>query len=1169
MVKLPADILAPFVHRVSNIQTTHSVDTSILTTALRTFITSFPPPLPGLPPLDKTLDAYSAISRVLIPRLLGYVVIPTGMDNLPAPPPGMLGLGSEKGVNSDAVDVLVEIIRCFAPMLKDAEKQALQEAIIAILDDDRTGSVVKKKAVMAISILSVSMPDALLRSLVSQIIESFQNPNLALPRRRLLLTTVGSLSRSVPQRLGVFLKDLAPFVLSALSEHEYEETMNDMDEEGDANIEVEEVREAALIALEGLLSCCSNDMRPFTNNAINAALLYVGYDPNSASDVDDENMGGTQNEIDEDPETDDFDANEEDFEQENAFSDGDDSSWKLRRCAAKVLYAIVSTRSNGDLLEDGILYEMVAPSLIKRFKEQEENVRLEILMTLALLVRKTGEGASLIGAMDVLENGLITEQGPRSRKRRRVDSTGSTHESSGAYFSTMGLNSPAVSPSPTSGPRAELTRLSPAIVKGVSQLLKQPSIPTKQTAISLLREIVLVQHGGFADSLGKVLVPLVEIIRSASDLANGSASTSIGGPAAASGGTMRIEALHLIGAICDSHSSSVLAPYIGSIVPSVVIAVTDKNFKVSGEALLTVESIIKAITPPRAAGTEQQRGSLLTAIYDAISTRAASLDADLEVRQRAIHALGVLLARTSGAKGSKLLAVDKRMLALKVLQDRLANETTRFSAVKGIDLVLISAADQHDLQPGWTRQVTMELGAQLRKADRNLRSASVLALENLVLNPVTLEKLDKQTIHGLATLLLPLVNAHDLSMLGTALAILAKLVKRSPKYVINAELVKALCEVVLSPLGPRVFSAFLILVQTIGEQNVGEALMHGFLRDVGVSGDPAMVGKAIGTLLVAGGSTVGVGLQDFEGELRSSKDQQRQCLALAVLGEVGFRLQSSSPLQPQTFTSHFNSKSESVSRTAATALGRAGASNIDVYLPVILSYTAKPGHLQYLSLYSIKEILQNAGGARGDISLYSSQIWESLLGASKAEDSKTLGAECIGRITILDPGTFLPKLQVCCHHLNPFGVHTDSMQSQGYLRDPIPATRGMTIQAIRFTVADGDNVYDQTLKPIIFDMLSLMFSDPNTENRRLALSTLNAVIHHKSEIVLPLLPSVVPLVMKDSNVDPDLIREVQMGPFRHRVDDGLELRKVSPVPFAERLLPANAVLRVLMKHCSL
>jgi cullin-associated NEDD8-dissociated protein 1 len=44
---------------------------------------------------------------------------------------------------------------------------------------------------------------------------------------------------------------------------------------------------------------------------------------------------------------------------------------------------------------------------------------------------------------------------------------------------------------------------------------------------------------------------------------------------------------------------------------------------------------------------------------------------------------------------------------------------------------------------------------------------------------------------------------------------------------------------------------------------------------------------------------------------------------------------------------------------------------------------------------------------------------------------------------------------------------------------------------------------------------------------------------------LPYLSDLVPLVMKESVIKPELVREVMMGPFKHKVDDGLEVRKVS------------------------
>lgn len=71
-----------------------------------------------------------------------------------------------------------------------------------------------------------------------------------------------------------------------------------------------------------------------------------------------------------------------------------------------------------------------------------------------------------------------------------------------------------------------------------------------------------------------------------------------------------------------------------------------------------------------------------------------------------------------------------------------------------------------------------------------------------------------------------------------------------------------------------------------------------------------------------------------------------------------------------------------------------------------------------------------------------------------------------------------------------------------------------------------------------------MLTDSDLDNQRLALGALNSATHNKSDIIFPHLAQLIPLVMKESKINPALIREVQMGPFKHKVDDGLELRKV-------------------------
>jgi cullin-associated NEDD8-dissociated protein 1 len=334
--------LGPFVNRIndktlpvmidklSTLPTGNTVDQSIPAMALREVVISLPRPTAGAARSKSVLDAYSAISRVLIPRLIGYNVIPPAQQGLTQPPKGMLQDDLEKGSDSNALDVLIEVGRCFGSMLQDVEIQALQQITFAILENDRASSMMKKKSVTAVSVLAGYFSDQLLSNFLSKVIELLRDPHITRSKRKLYITILGSMARSIPRKFGPYLKTLAPFVLSALSTQEQDEEMDVSDDEGERDPEIDEVLEAALIALDGFLASCSQDMRMYTNEAIEAATRYLKYDPNLAQDDDED---------DDDMPSDEEDALEgEDFEEETGYDDDEDASWKVRRCAAKVLY---------------------------------------------------------------------------------------------------------------------------------------------------------------------------------------------------------------------------------------------------------------------------------------------------------------------------------------------------------------------------------------------------------------------------------------------------------------------------------------------------------------------------------------------------------------------------------------------------------------------------------------------------------------------------------------------------------------------------------------------------------------------------------------------------------------------------------------------------------------
>ena len=63
--------------------------------------------------------------------------------------------------------------------------------------------------------------------------------------------------------------------------------------------------------------------------------------------------------------------------------------------------------------------------------------------------------------------------------------------------------------------------------------------------------------------------------------------------------------------------------------------------------------------------------------------------------------------------------------------------------------------------------------------------------------------------------------------------------------------------------------------------------------------------------------------------------------------------------------------------------------------------------------------------------------------------------------------------------------------------------------------------------------------------RQLALSVLNAAARTKPHLLRDHLHALLPVLYRETIIKPELVRTVQMGPWQHKVDDGLEARKTA------------------------
>jgi cullin-associated NEDD8-dissociated protein 1 len=165
---------------------------------------------------------------------------------------------------------------------------------------------------------------------------------------------------------------------------------------------------------------------------------------------------------------------------------------------------------------------------------------------------------------------------------------------------------------------------------------------------------------------------------------------------------------------------------------------------------------------------------------------------------------------------------------------------------------------------------------------------------------------------------------------------------------------------------------------------------------------------------------------------------------------------------------------------------------------------------------------------KDSLSSAADEIWNLLVESSDTEQeegTRTVVAECLGKLALTDSSKFLPQLEA-------------------RLASPSAYMRAAVATATKYAVVDPSTEYDDLVKPILGKFLALL-EDSDLNVRRLALLTINSAAHRKPYLIRDVLDDLIPLLYAETVVKEELIHTVEMGPFKHKVDDGLEIRKAS------------------------
>ncbi|XP_024967055.1 cullin-associated NEDD8-dissociated protein 1 isoform X3 [Cynara cardunculus var. scolymus] len=940
-------------------------------------------------------------------------------------------------IKCECLDILSDILHKFGNLMT-SDHEVLLGALLPQLSSNQAS--VRKKTVSCIASLASSLSDDLLAKATIAVVRLLQNKGTKPEMTRTNIQMIGALSRAVGYRFGPHLGDTVPILIQYC--------MN-------ASENDEELREYSLQALESFLLRCPRDIFSYCNEILQLTLEYLSYDPNFTDNMEED----TDDEI-HDEDDDDDSANE--------YTDDEDVSWKVRRAAAKCLAALIVSRP--EMLSN--LYDEACPKLIDRFKEREENVKMDVFNTFIELLRQTGNVTK--GQID------IDKLSPRWSLKQEV----------------------------------------PKVVKSINRQLREKSIKTKIGAFSVLKELVVVLPDCLADHIGSLIPGIEKALCEKSSTSN-----------------LKIEALIFTRLVLASHSPAVFHPYIKAISAPVLSAVGERYYKVTAEALRVCGELVRVVRP-NIKVSDFDFKPYVHPIYNAIMSRLTNQDQDQEVKECAISCMGLLVSTFGDHLTADLPA------CLPVLVDRMGNEITRLTAVKAF--AVIAASPLHLDLSCVLEHVIVELTAFLRKANRALRQATLGTLNTLIV--AYGDKIGSAAYEVIIVELSTLISDSDLHMTALALELCCTLMsdrRSGPSVgltVRNKVLPQALALVKSSLLQGQALLALQNFFATLvySANTSFDVLLESLLSTAKPSPQSGGIAKqalfsiaqCVAVLCLAAGdqkcsSTVKMLTEILKDD--SSTNSAKQHLALLCLGEIGRRKDLSSHAHIENIViESFQSPFEEIKSAASYALGNIAVGNLPKYLPFILNQIDNQQKKQYLLLHSLKEVIVRQSVDKAEFQDSSVEKILNLLFnhcESEEEGVRNVVAECLGKIALIKPSKLVPALK----------ERTTS---------PAAFTRATVVVAVKYSIVERPEKIDSVLYPEISSFLMLI-KDQDRHVRRAAVLALSIAGHNKPNLIKSLLPELLPLLYDQTVIKKELIRTVDLGPFKHTVDDGLELRKAA------------------------
>ncbi|OBZ78570.1 Cullin-associated NEDD8-dissociated protein 1 [Grifola frondosa] len=623
----------------------------------------------------------------------------------------------------------------------------------------------------------------------------------------------------------------------------------------------------------------------------------------------------------------------------------------------------------------------------------------------------------------------------------------------------------------------------PSLAKALLGQMKPKTSPaTLEAGFSLLQKLLSVLPGSLSSQSTQIINTSKRV------LSQSRTSTA----------SLQVSCMSFIALFFAKHSPPTFAGQLDVITPVLLQCLGEKHPRLASESFRVFSALLNSMDPVKGSAWVDR-------VYDEAVARLSNHDTDADVRTCAEDCIGDLWASATDVMRGKNRKEWESMC-------RTTGRTD--GAVK----VVTRVAKEVEIGDDWVNGCVAWVLVLLKKSGKSGKSEMFSCLDAL------LRRYSAGIPADLPPNLIPPLKAYittsDISLLSQALSIVALLLQLAPSTTfpeVERDVLKDAYDIAHSPLADVQIAAHVVpnLVFSVEKAPRSEASLGN-------------VSKCVGQVVKSQHGIAAGTIAEFSKHLKpSSKAKSSQVvLSLLVMGEVG-RFIDMCP-QHDIFTQaieRFTAEQEEVRTAAAFAAGNMAVGNLHYFLPVIVKMVEHDSERRLLSLHALKEVVTHC--SHGQLENVADMLWVPLFENSEnsEETTRNVAAACLGKLTTTHPARYLPQLHA-------------------RIRDENPAARATVLSAIRYTFAESANSLDELLNTLIMDFLSLIV-DPDLTVRRLALSALNSAARSKPHLIRDHLPSILPNLYKETVINPDLIRTVQMGPWTHKVDDGLDARKTA------------------------